>query len=101
MKFVKVEVGLNESAKMRRHIVLVLSFAALLGGLALFVFGISRGFPPSMIHMGTGAILAVIALTLFANTHSVVDIVGMNDEYVWLRGAKSTFLNSLPELAKK
>ncbi|MBK8476664.1 MAG: hypothetical protein IPL39_10200 [Opitutaceae bacterium] len=100
MKFVRVEVGLREKVKAKRLIRLVLSFASMAGGLALFVYGIQKGFPPSMTHLGGGATLTVIALTLFANTHSVIDIVAMDDEHIWLRGAHRVFLDTLPEFPK-
>ena len=96
MKRVTVTIGMSDAVKLRRLITLVLACAAVFGGGLLFWQGLQQGFPPNLGYMGGGAALAVIALTLFANTHSLLEIVGMDDEFIWLRGAKKPFLDSLP-----
>lgn len=102
MKFITVTFGLSAKARAIRCVALVLSAACLGVGALLFVEGLKRGgVPPPMGYLGGGAALIAVALTLFANTYSIIDIVVVDEEFVWLRGAKKAFLESLPSLPSK
>jgi len=97
MKFVTVTVGLSDKVKAKRLGLLLLALGGATGGIVLFVAGILQGFPPHLLPLGMGAAMAAIALTLFANTYVIVEVVAMDDDFVWLRGARSPFLDSLPQ----
>lgn len=99
MKFVTVTFGLSDKARAIRHGILLFSAACLVIGAGLFVKGLEiGGVPPPMGYLGGGAALLIVSLTLLANTYSIIDIVAMDDDLVWLRGAKKPFLDSLPVL---
>jgi hypothetical protein len=99
MKFITVTFGLSTEARAIRYSTLVFSSTCLAIGIFLFVEGLRKGgVPPPMGYLGGGAALVIVALTLFINTYSVIDIVAVDSNYVWLRGAKKAFLDSLPSL---
>lgn len=100
MKRVAVTFGVSDAVKIRRLTLLGCAAAAMFGGSWLFWRGLQQGFPPHLGLMAGGAALAVIALTLFASTHSTLDIIAMDEEFVWLRGAQKPFLDSLPEFPR-
>ncbi len=101
MRFLKVKFGLNETEELKRRTLIVGFVVAMLSGLALFLLGILRGVvPPPMELLIPGAVLIVLALTLLANTHTVLFIRSMDEEHIWLHGAKVPFLESLPEFRR-
>lgn len=96
MRFLTVRFGFGERMKLRRKLVLMLSFIAMVGGAVSFALGVMNGFPPLLSRMGIGAAVLVVALTIWVNAYSVLDVVAMDVTHVWLRGAKPAFLDSLP-----
>lgn len=97
MKFVTVTVGVSGKVKATQFVTMVIAFAAVIMGAGLFFHGIKQGgVPPPLTYLGGGAALIVIALTLLVNAYAIVDLVSMDDEFIWLRGAKKPFLDSLP-----
>jgi hypothetical protein len=102
MKFITVTFGLSAKARAVRYIILVLSAACVAVGTFLFIEGLKKGgVPPPMGYLGGGGALIVVALTLFANAYSIVEIVAMDEEFIWLRGAKKAFLESLPDFSSR
>lgn len=102
MKFITVSFGLSAKAKGARYVILVLSAACMAIGVLLFLEGLKQGgLPPPMRYLGGGAALIAVALTFFANAYSIVDIVAMDEEFIWLRGAKKAFLGSLPDFSQR
>jgi hypothetical protein len=102
MRLVTVTFGLSGRARAMRTIMLALSVAGAGTGAILFVEGLRRGtVPPPMGYVGGGAALMAVALTVFMNCYSILDIVAMDDEFIWLRGAKQAFLESLPEYSPR
>lgn len=101
MKLITVTFGLSGKVKAARYSILVLSAVCVVIGIGLFVEGLQKGgVPPPMGYLGGGAALIAVALTLSVNTYSIIDIVAMDEEFVWLRGAKKPFLASLPLFSK-
>jgi len=99
MKFISVTFGLSTEARAIRYTALVLSSTCFAIGMLLFIEGLRKGgVPPPMGYLGGGAALVIVALTLFINSYSVIEIIALDSNYVWLRGAKKTFLDSLPPL---
>ena len=78
----------------------MLSVACILLGAELFLSGLRQGFPPPMSFLWGGMILVILALTVLVNTYSIIDIVAMDEDFVWLRGAKRPFLDSLPVFSR-
>ena len=96
MKIVPVTFGVSHKVRVGRYLALATSAICIVVGVSLFVQGLQKGVPPPMTYVGGGAALIAISLTLLANTYLIIDIVAMNEEFIWLRGAKSRFLDSLP-----
>jgi hypothetical protein len=69
-----------------------LCIGSITAGSILFMNGIKSGeIPPPMLPLRAGAILIVIALTVLSNTYSIISIVLMDDDFVWIRGPKNRF----------
>ena len=98
---VTVRFGLSGTHHILRHALMGLCIGSITAGSILFMNGIKSGeIPPPMLPLGAGAILIVIALTVLSNTYSIISIVLMDDDFVWIRGPKEPFLNSLPEFPR-
>lgn len=100
MQHTLVTFGLSGRFRLIRWIAMGLALTAIVLGAYLFFKGLGKGIPPPMSYVGTGAALCIVAITILVNTYSVIDIVRMNEDFVWLRGAKKPFLDSLPLFQK-
>ncbi len=99
MKYFTVTFGLSADAKTRRLFGLVVAAVSIFVGFYLFEQGFRvDGAPIPIGVVGGGAALIVVSLVLFANSYYTFDIVAVNAHYIWLRGAKQPFLDSLPRL---
>ncbi len=96
MQYLSVTFGLSGRVRFVRWLAMAFAITCVALGGYLFLEGLDKGIPPPMNYVGTGAALIIIAITILVNTYSVIDIVRMNEDYVWLRGAKKPFLDSLP-----
>ncbi len=96
MQHVLVTFGLSGRVRTIRWIAMGLALTCIVLGAYLFVMGLGKGIPPPMSYVGTGAVLCILAMTIFVNSYSVIDVVRMNDDFIWLRGARKPFLDSLP-----
>ena len=94
---VTVRFGLDGTHHVLRYALMCLCVGLIAIGGHLFLGGIQSGVvPPPMLPLGGGAALIVIALTVLVNTYSIISIVLMDDDFVWIRGPKEPFLSSLP-----
>lgn len=97
MGSVTVRFGLDGAHHFIRYALMGLCVGLITTGAILFIGGIQREIvPPPMLPMGGGAALIVIAITVLVNTYSIISIVLMDDDFVWIRGPKEPFLGSLP-----
>jgi hypothetical protein len=99
MKYFTVTFGLSADAKVRRLYGLVVAAVSFTFGFYLFEQGFRvDGAPVSIGVVGGGAVMIVVSLVLFANSYYTFDIAAVSAHYIWLRGAKQPFLDSLPPL---
>lgn len=96
MRFLTVEVSISDREAQKRATVLLAYGAMFLMAAALLGHGISLGFPPQFAFMLPGVLLGIVAITLFANKYVMFHVVFMDAEHIWLRGAGTPFLQSLP-----
>jgi len=102
MRFFTVTFGFSATARTTRLVGLTVSALCVAVGALLFAQGLHiGGVPPPMGYLGGGVALIAVSLAVFANIYLSIDIVAVDDEYLWIRGPKKAFLDSLPQLRPK